>query len=164
MTYEIHKNWRQLSSSQSRQNSCFMSGKRRLHITLSHRIYEFVHAFPERPNETIVSPFPSTPFPIHLSLITCSLWTSEHVIKNYISYASYIASGMTKIMNIILGEKWIWMASLNVNLILRLLAEGAENKAGNVLITKYCGITYYECVCVCVCLSYFSGMQGACAV
>jgi hypothetical protein len=50
------------------------------------------------------------------------------------------------------------MASLKVKLILRLLAEGAENKARNVLITKYCGITYYVrararvCVCVCVCV------------
>ena len=44
------------------------------------------------------------------------------------------------------------MASLEVNLIFRLLAKGAENKAGNVLITKYCGITYFERVCVCVCV------------
>jgi len=40
------------------------------------------------------------------------------------------------------------MAYLKVNLILRLLAEGAENEDGNILITKYCGITYYVCVCV----------------
>ena len=48
------------------------------------------------------------------------------------------------------------MASLKVNLILWLLAEAAKNKARNVLITKYCGITYYEFVCVCVyaCLTF----------
>jgi hypothetical protein len=44
------------------------------------------------------------------------------------------------------------MASLKVNLLLRLLGEGAENKAGNILITKYFGITYYKCVCVCMCV------------
>jgi len=54
------------------------------------------------------------------------------------------------------------MAYLKVNLILRLLAEGAENEDGNILIKKYCGITYY--VCVYIRLSYFSGMQSACAV
>ena len=44
------------------------------------------------------------------------------------------------------------MASLKVTLILRLLAVGAEDEAGNGLITKYCGITYcVMCVCVCAC-------------
>jgi len=59
------------------------------------------------------------------------------------------------------------MASLKVKLIHWLLVEGAEDRAGNVLLTKYCGITYCVCVCVCVCVYAcltFSGMQSACAV
>jgi hypothetical protein len=153
MTYEIYTNWSKLSSRQNRQNSSFITGKRRLHITSSHRIYEFVHAFSEWPNKKIASPLPFTPFPIHRSLITCSLWTNEHVTKNHISYSNYLATGRTKILNIILGEKWM----------INGLSEGKHYTSaiswgcwehGRKCTHKEMLRHYILCVCVYACLSF----------